>query len=147
MKKFILMLLATGACCALLAADFWQTKKFTEWDEKEVAKILKDSPWSRSFTVETGKSGGGGGKWRGGGSNPNRGMGGSGGAGGGGGRGGRGGGGGMGGGNMGNGGDMGGYGEIPVSVAAADGRVVQRDAALDERTARQAGLRPRTVRR
>jgi hypothetical protein len=109
MKKFILILLATGACCALLAADFWQTKKFTEWDEKEVGKILKDSPWARSFTVETGKSGGGGGgkSGGGGGSNSNRGMGGSGGMGGGGGRSGRGGGGNMGGGNMGNNGNMG----------------------------------------
>ena len=44
MKKFILTLLAGGACCTLLAADFWQNKKFTEWDEKEVKKVLQDSP-------------------------------------------------------------------------------------------------------
>lgn len=95
MKKLIVTLLAAGACCALLAADFWTTKKFTEWDQKEVEKILKDSPWCQSFTVEAGKSGGG----------SNRGMGGAGGGmGGGGGRGGRG---GMGGGNMGNPGNMG----------------------------------------
>jgi hypothetical protein len=99
-----LILLAAGACGVLLAADFWQTKKFTEWDEKEVKKILQDSPWCHTFTVEV-KGGGGGG---GGPQNPNRGMGGGGnmgGTGGGGGRGGRGGGGGgMGGGNMGGGG-------------------------------------------
>lgn len=102
--------MAAGACCALWAADFWQTKKFTEWDEKEVKKILQDSPWCRTFTVEV-KGGGGGGQNQGGqnqgGQNPNRNMGGGnmGGMGGGGGRGGRGGGGGgMGGGNMGGGG-------------------------------------------
>src|SRR5436305_13620646 len=105
MKKVIAILVAAGACCALLAADFWQMKKFTEWDEKEVAKILKDSPWCHTFTVEVKRQGGGGGNSGGniGGqqnpnANPNRGMGG----GGGGGRGGRVGSGG--GGNMGGGG-------------------------------------------
>ena len=112
MKKLILILLAAGACCALWAADFWQSKKFTEWNQKEVQKILQDSPWCHSFTVETGKKSGGGGS-----SNPNRGMGGGGGGmGGGGGKGGRGGGGGGGmgmpGGNMGNMGNMGNTGNM-----------------------------------
>jgi hypothetical protein len=106
MKRIIPILLAAGAYCALFAADFWQTKKFTEWDEKEVKKILQDSPWCHTFTVEVKGSGGGQNQ----GQNPNRGMGGGGGnmGGGGGGRGGRGGGGGgmggTGGGNMGAGG-------------------------------------------
>jgi hypothetical protein len=103
MKRLALIFLAAGACCALGAADFWQTKKFTEWDQKEVVKILKDSPWSHTFTVETKRSGGGG---------SSRGMGGGnmGGMGGGGGRGGRGG--GMGGGNMGGMGNTGNMGNM-----------------------------------
>ncbi len=35
----------------LFAADFWQKKKFSEWDEKETAKLLNDSPWAKSFSV------------------------------------------------------------------------------------------------
>ena len=46
---------------ALTAADFWQTKKFTEWSDKEVEKMLKDSPWSKAVHIETGGGGGGGG--------------------------------------------------------------------------------------
>jgi hypothetical protein len=66
MKKLVLILAALGAC-TLCAADFWQTKTFTDWSDKEVEKILKDSPWARTFSVETGKSksSGGGGSNRG----------------------------------------------------------------------------------
>ncbi len=104
-------LVALGvAVSGLSAADFWQKKKFVEWDDKEVAKILTDSPWAKSFTVYLKGFGGGG---RGGGG-MGGGMGGGGGRGGGGrGGGGRGGGGGMGGADTGGdigggGGDMGG---------------------------------------
>ena len=43
MKKRILAvsLLFAGGVCTLLAADFWQTKKFTEWSEKEVRRCLR----------------------------------------------------------------------------------------------------------
>jgi len=27
--------------------DFWQTKKFSKWSDKEVSKMLRDSPWAR----------------------------------------------------------------------------------------------------
>ena len=93
MVKRLVLLLAPFCALTLWSADFWQTKKFTEWSDKEVAKILKDSPWAHTLSVETGrgKSGGSGGS-------SSRGMGGGnmggGGMGGGGGRGGRGGGGG-----------------------------------------------------
>ena len=99
------ILLAAGAVSALWAADFWQTRKFTEWSEKEVEKILKDSPWSHTFTVEVRRGGGGGGGGNRVGGNPGRGMGGGnlGGMSGGGGRGGR-------GDGIGGGGNMGGMG-------------------------------------
>jgi hypothetical protein len=48
----------------LTAADFWQAKKSSEWNDKELNKILSDSPWSRQTTVtmsQGGKQGGGGG--------------------------------------------------------------------------------------
>jgi hypothetical protein len=55
------------------AADFWTTKPFTDWNEKEVAKILSDSPWTAKITINGGPGappsiggGGGGGGGRGG---------------------------------------------------------------------------------
>jgi hypothetical protein len=40
----------------LFAADFWQAKKPSEWSEKEVHKILTDSPWAHSVSVVSGKA-------------------------------------------------------------------------------------------
>ena len=36
---------------ALAAADFWNEKDFTTWSDKEVEKMLSDSPWSRRVTI------------------------------------------------------------------------------------------------
>ena len=81
MKKLTLLLFA-GAL-ALWAADFWQTKPFTNWDQKEAQKILTDSPWAHKVSVAMpggrgpaggadAGGGGGGGRGRGGGpSGPN----------------------------------------------------------------------------
>lgn len=49
----VLMMLGLAAV-ALLAADFWQTKKFTDWSDKEVQRMLKDSPWARPVEVRLG---------------------------------------------------------------------------------------------
>jgi len=43
-KKLALLLLFVAVC--LSAADFWQSKPFTAWSDKEVQKILQNSPWS-----------------------------------------------------------------------------------------------------
>jgi len=90
---------AVSAACSLFALllyagpkDFWVTKPYTEWNAKEVEKILrKNSPWTRTLLENaptssvsigsTDSGGGGGGGGRGGGG---RGGGGSGGGGGGG---------------------------------------------------------------
>jgi hypothetical protein len=62
-------MLALGVT-VLLAADFWKTKKFTEWNDKEVQKMLNDSPWAHKDALPMegggGMPGGGGGR-RGGG--------------------------------------------------------------------------------
>lgn len=39
---------------ALPAADFWEKKKFSEWTEKEVNKMLNNSPWAASVDVRIG---------------------------------------------------------------------------------------------
>ena len=52
-------LLGTGAVwlvasTALLAADFWAEKDFTSWSDKEVEKMLTDSPWAKKATIVMG---------------------------------------------------------------------------------------------
>jgi translation initiation factor 1 (eIF-1/SUI1) len=61
-------ILASLFSFSLTAADFWQTKKSSEWTDKELSKILNDSPWSRQTAITMGqgsKGGGGGGEGRG----------------------------------------------------------------------------------
>lgn len=80
LKKLCALLFLCVLC--IWAADFWTTKPFTEWSDKEVQKIISDSPWSAKVTVAggigggpagiaetagTGRSGRGGGGGRGGG--------------------------------------------------------------------------------
>jgi len=48
MKKLAPILFAF----CLFAADPWQSKPFTEWSEKDINKILTNSPWSRVVSVE-----------------------------------------------------------------------------------------------
>lgn len=35
------------AITSLWGADFWEEKDFTEWDEKEIIRIMTQSPWAR----------------------------------------------------------------------------------------------------
>ena len=71
LKKLSALLFLCALC--MWAADFWTTKPFTEWNEKEVAKILSDSPWTEKVSISSGPgappsigAGGGGGGGRGG---------------------------------------------------------------------------------
>lgn len=56
---------------SLFAADFWQSKPFTEWSDKDVQKMVTNSPWARPLSLTLGNpmppSAGGGGRGRGGG--------------------------------------------------------------------------------
>jgi len=87
---------ATLLLCVLpsFAEDFWKTKPYTEWTDKELRKMLTNSPWAKEVAAGMQPSGGGGMSKGGGG---RKGGGGGGGMGGGGEGGGEGGGGGMGG--------------------------------------------------
>lgn len=49
---------STGA--ALFAADFWETKPFTIWSDKELQAAMTDSPWSRRVNVVLNSIGRGG---------------------------------------------------------------------------------------
>ena len=35
----------------LCAADVWVAKPYTAWSDKDIRKIMTDSPWSRSVSV------------------------------------------------------------------------------------------------
>jgi hypothetical protein len=58
MKKIAGLLLLFG--CGLAAADFWQ-KPYTEWSDKDVAKMMNNSPWAKSVSVAVAFPGAGGG--------------------------------------------------------------------------------------
>lgn len=68
---FSLLILVGFSAATLTAADFWKTKKFSEWTDKEVQKMVRDSPWARPVELTLGGAslapGGGRGGRRGGG--------------------------------------------------------------------------------
>jgi hypothetical protein len=35
----------------LLAADFWETKDYSQWSDKECAKLLQESPWAMKYEL------------------------------------------------------------------------------------------------
>ncbi|HLG99689.1 MAG TPA: hypothetical protein VKX49_25500 [Bryobacteraceae bacterium] len=50
---------------SLLAADAWQTKPFTEWSDKDVQKVLTNSPWAHTVSVSGGPAAGADAGWQG----------------------------------------------------------------------------------
>jgi hypothetical protein len=51
--KRIALLTISGLFIAQLvfAEDFWLTKKYTQWTQDEVLKMMKDSPWAKKISV------------------------------------------------------------------------------------------------
>jgi hypothetical protein len=49
MKKLLIGLFAFTFC--LWAAEFWQSKPSTEWGDKDLQKMMTNSPWARPFSV------------------------------------------------------------------------------------------------
>jgi hypothetical protein len=45
----------------LWAADFWITKPFTDWTDKDAQRMETNSPWSKPVAISMGEGGGGGG--------------------------------------------------------------------------------------
>ena len=124
---------APFGAAALWGADFWEKSEFTAWDEKEVQKMLFNSPWAQKALIARppGAGGAGGGPGGGGGFGGGGGRGGAGGGGGGfggpgGGGGGRaGGGGGRGGGGFGGPGGGGGFAQMSLYVRWHSARPVK----------------------
>jgi hypothetical protein len=163
MKKLTLRLLTIFmflAGLALWAADIW-VKPYTDWTDKDIQKIMSDSPWAKKVTV-TFEAGGGSGGGGGGGAAPGKGKsagpaggaqsldpGDSGGGGGGGGGGGRGGGRGGGGGGGGGGapaGGGGGGGDTDLTIRWLSSTVVQQ-ALVKAQYGAEAGTSPEAKKR
>lgn len=52
-KKQTLWIVVVGMLVGILwAKDFWKEKPYTEWEKKEVARILLDSPWADAETFD-----------------------------------------------------------------------------------------------
>lgn len=54
MKKPLVLTCPVAVCmfaAALMGADFWQAKPFTDWNDKDVQKMLQSSPWAKPFSV------------------------------------------------------------------------------------------------
>jgi hypothetical protein len=61
MKKLSLRLLTLFmfvAGLALWAADVWVAKPYTEWTDKDLTKIMSDSPWAKKVSVAMSAGGG-----------------------------------------------------------------------------------------
>ncbi|MCS7315084.1 MAG: hypothetical protein RMI94_07860 [Bryobacterales bacterium] len=60
MKKswFSILLILLAGASLLAGAEFWEKKKYPEWTEKEVRKMLNDSPWARPVEIRLDVAGG-----------------------------------------------------------------------------------------
>ena len=56
MSKKLMSLVAAGLLMSAVtyASDAWKDKDFQNWDQKDVQKILTDSPWSKKFQYASG---------------------------------------------------------------------------------------------
>lgn len=54
--SFVLLLTST----LVWAGDFWEDKQFTEWTEKDVEKMMTNSPWAKQVNVALSIGGRGG---------------------------------------------------------------------------------------
>ncbi len=48
------IVVVVSVCGVLSAAEFWEGKKFSEWNEKEVRQLMMNSPWARKVDVPVG---------------------------------------------------------------------------------------------
>lgn len=55
MRRVTLMLAPVCFGMVLLAAPFWQKKDFSQWTVDDAKKMLSDSPWAKTVTLNLGK--------------------------------------------------------------------------------------------
>ncbi len=58
-KQLLLVLTAAGLAVSVWADDFWGKMPFKEWSDKQVGKILNNSPWAKEVAAAFNMEGGG----------------------------------------------------------------------------------------
>lgn len=51
MKRAFILIVAVLIAVACFAADFWQSKPFSEWTKKEVEQMTSSSPWAQTVVL------------------------------------------------------------------------------------------------
>jgi hypothetical protein len=51
LRTILLLFTTTFLSVSLLADDFWENKPSAEWSEKDLKKLMEDSPWSSKFPI------------------------------------------------------------------------------------------------
>jgi len=64
MQWIVVVLAVLIAAGPVRAEGFWDKKKFADWTDKEVRKMVSDSPWAQRVEIPMGGGGGGGGRGR-----------------------------------------------------------------------------------
>jgi len=52
-RRLLVILAAVAIAAAVRAGDVWKDKPYTEWTEKDIHKILYDSPWAKTASAST----------------------------------------------------------------------------------------------
>ncbi|MGB2887764.1 MAG: hypothetical protein WBC04_08720 [Candidatus Acidiferrales bacterium] len=55
MRRIIMLAAALFLTVSLWAGDPWKDKSYQDWDEKDVHKIMNDSPWATKIEIESDK--------------------------------------------------------------------------------------------
>ena len=51
-RRYIaLSIVLLAACAVLTAADFWEEKELTDWSDRDVGRMMSNSPWAKRITV------------------------------------------------------------------------------------------------
>ena len=50
-RYFALSIVLLAACAVATAADFWEEKALTDWSDRDVRRMMSNSPWAKRITV------------------------------------------------------------------------------------------------
>ena len=50
-RSFVISIVWLTACAVLTAAEFWEEKELTDWSDREVQRLMTNSPWAKRITV------------------------------------------------------------------------------------------------
>jgi hypothetical protein len=50
-RSIVISIVWLTACAVLTAAEFWEEKELTDWSDREVQRLMTNSPWAKRITV------------------------------------------------------------------------------------------------